>query len=379
MRYLLVDTAYLIFRSHFAFAGMNKNDNTSSAFYGFARNLITLSEQYKPDFVYFLNDTIEPTWRHKEHQGYKAGRPPIAPEMQEQIPIIIDWCQKVAPKGYLATPGWEADDLIYTLAINIVLGQKAPKRTKIIEKNELEIEDLASFFDQPESSLQTETETHPPSELFEVDLQAFNQEITENQDQILILSSDRDLYQLLVLPQVKFLKSDKTGNINLFGDSDFITKYELDPKQWLDYKALVGDNSDNLTGIPGVGSKTATTLLQNITSLYYLLGALGLDNSLFLKSAILDRIKPISFFQTQAQEYVQNPKNTKLIQKIKDNQAQLKETYRLSSLQIVPNVNFQPSKIDFSKSAELFEKHKFNSLLKRLNLSSFDGGQEALF
>jgi len=81
------------------------------------------------------------------------------------------------------------------------------------------------------------------------------------ENKILIFSKDRDLFQLLVFENVFFVDMNK-GISEIFGQSNFVKKYNLNPREWLCYKTLVGDSGDNLAGIPGIGSKTATDILQ---------------------------------------------------------------------------------------------------------------------
>jgi DNA polymerase-1 len=296
---LLIDTSYLIFRSYFAYPDLTTKSLTTGeeshvgAFFGFAKTILALVKELQPEILIFADDRPEPTWRHKVLEDYKAGRPPLEDKMLFQLPLIKSWAAKVSP-NYEAIPGFEADDIIKTYCDQLV--------------------DNGSY-------------------------------------QTYVFSSDRDLYQLLTRRDVCFLSIEKSNyQTKFFGTQDFIEKYEIQPEQWLDYKALVGDNSDNLKGVAGIGPKTAISILQKIGKLEYLL-------NYFDTGEVNDQIAG----------FVNDSKNAKVIDKIKLDRAILDQTKYLATLQTVPNIPISLPGFDFSKGLEMFQEYNFSSLIKQLS------------
>ena len=312
MKVLLIDTAYLTYRSYFGYpkdfsALVDGNEVPTGAIYGFAKTILSLIRKHKPDQLIFANDTSAPTWRHLEKDDYKAGRSQIEPAMISQLPLVKEWCKLITP-NYLECDGFEADDIIYTVCSQY-LGN-------------------------------------------------FGQ--TTKADQILIFSSDRDLLQLLVYPEVIFLQTNPfKKTIQEFGLNEFVEKYQLQPIQWLDYKALVGDNSDNLAGIPGIGPKTATDILKIFGSLYNLFHYLEIHNTPFSPTIPL------------AQEI--NPENIpnrllKFLNLIEENVEGLAKTYRLSRLELVPNTTISKPQTNFTASIPFMQKYGLNSLVSEVKI-----------
>ena len=360
MKHLIIDTSYLIYRSYFAYPKLTSDGESTGAFFGFAKTVIALIKEYRPDTLIFALDTPKPTWRHELKDDYKAGRPETDKDMVSQIPIVQNWCKKIT-KNYLVQDGYEADDYICTACYQVVQScilKTAHKETKD--------EDLFG----PSETLDNENlkpMTHQELAKLGNDLE----------DSIYIFSSDRDLYQLLVYPNVSFIqnKSSKDG-FTLFSQADFRTKYELEPIQWIDYKTLVGDGSDNLKGLPGVGPKTATNILNEVGSLHVLFDLLGIDNQNYVIGSWAKEK-----YGEKAKLFVKNPKNQKIIDKVLENVDLLHQTHRLSELLIVPGgVEIQKT-FDLHAGVDLFQKYNFKSLVTMTtNTVGFDKGQtEALF
>ena len=295
---LLVDTSYLIFRSYFAYPDLTTKDQKTDqqvhvgAFFGFAKTILGLIKEIQPEVLIFADDRPEPTWRHEVLDSYKAGRPPLEDKMRFQLPIIKQWAGSVTA-NYAAVPGFEADDIIKTYC-----------------------------------------EQFPDSKNY----------------QTYIFSSDRDLYQLLTREDVCFIQIEKSNyQTKYFGARDFVEKYEIEPQQWIDYKALVGDNSDNLKGVSGIGPKTATTILQRIGKLEYLLDYLDTGN-----------------MNLAVQEFVNDSKNSKIIDKIRVERATLDQTKNLATLSHVPGINQAVPGFDFNLGIDQFQQYNFTSLIKQL-------------
>lgn len=307
MRVLVIDTSYLIYRSYFAYPKLTFQDIPTGAFFGFVKAILGFIQEFKPEQIFFATDTPKPTWRHDILDSYKGTRSPAEQAMISQIPMINQWIQNIT-KNYLAQDGFEADDYVKTVC------------TEFLEKNLAEV------------------------------------------DEVLIFSADRDLYQLLVYPKVKFIqiKSPKDG-YTLFGHEEFVEKYELDPIQWLDYKTLVGDSSDNLAGMSGIGPKTATKILLQIGCLYNLVQVLSIENSDFATN-IFHNTK----YLINTKEFVENPKNQGFIEKFKETLPLLNQTHFLSSLQNVPDTKLSLRGFDLQGGLAEVEKYGFKSLVSSI-------------
>lgn len=301
-KHLLIDTSFLIYRSHFGYAKMNFSGQNLGATYGFFKTLISLVGQFQPDVVYFAFDSKEKTWRHKIFPDYKAGRAKMEDDMREQIPKILDMCKKVCPNSK-EHPGYEADDLINTYI------------TKNIQNG-------------------------------------------GEKDEFLIFSSDQDLYQILILPNVHFIKNGQNGgDFELFGLEEFYKKFELNPIQWVDYKALVGDNSDNLRGVSGVGPKTAIKFLQQGGDLQNIAKYLQLNSQDFLETGLDINL-----------DFFTETKNQKVLEKIKNDWQNVVSTYKLARLSFVEEAQVFEIKWNLSTLQEDFQDLRFPSLLRTLGL-----------
>ena len=212
---LLIDANSVIHRSFHALPSFTAPDGSpTGAIYGVASILLKLWREDKPDYAAALFDRPEPTFRDKKYAGYKAQRPP-APDIL--ISQIIEMHNLFHAFG-IATfekPGFEADDLIATLATRF----------------------------RGEENLQ-----------------------------IVILTGDKDTLQLVEGEKVVVQTFNKgVSDTTIYDEKAVMGKYGLPPKAIIDYKALAGDSSDNIKGVPGIGPKTATELLQkfgNIENIY---------------------------------------------------------------------------------------------------------------
>jgi 5'-3' exonuclease len=352
MKTLLIDSSYLLYRSYFSYPNLMYNGKYIGAFFGFAKTILQLLQTYKPDQLIFAGDTKEPTWRHHNYPSYKAGRSKIEDNMVSQIPMIQAWTSKITVNDFKRV-GWEADDIIFTIAVQELTNYKSinfkPKQTVINKpkSNNLLKEQDSIFGDQ------IPVFGHKWVDLMD--------EANKTANSIFIFSSDKDLYQMLHLTNLQIITPTKLG-LDLFNEDNFKQKYQLDPIQWLDYKALVGDGSDNLKGVDGVGPKTATSFLQEVGSLYNFYKALDLPAESFLRTASGTWNK-----QNTLIEFLKNPKNTGLIQKLVDNYEVVKITYILSSLEIVPSLEFLPKGYQLNNGLSLLEECGFKSLVTMQN------------
>ncbi len=201
----LIDGSAYIYRAYHAIRGLtNSKGFPTNAAFGFTRMLLSLMENRAPEYVAVFFDAKGPTFRHEIYQDYKANRPPMPDEMSVQIPYI-----KEITKGFniaiMEIPGYEADDLIGTL------GRKA--------------EDAG-----------------------------FN---------VVMVTGDKDFMQLITDKAVIWDPTkEKTIDIQTVKES-----FAVEPSQLIDIMGLSGDASDNIPGVPGIGPKTATSLIQTFGSI----------------------------------------------------------------------------------------------------------------
>lgn len=208
---ILVDGNNLMFRSYFATAYTgalmkNSKGQATNALYGFTNMINKIIEEEKPEYMVVAFD-IGKNFRHEKYTEYKAGRNETPEDLKSQMPIARDLLDAMGIK-HLELVGYEADDIIGTLA--------------------------------KEADLDPEYDA-------------------------LIVSSDHDLLQL-ISPQVgmKMLKSKDATYYTL---ESFKEEYGFDPIKIIDLKALMGDASDNIPGVKGIGEKTAMGLIQKYGSL----------------------------------------------------------------------------------------------------------------
>ena len=207
---LLIDANSLIHRFFHALPPLTTPDGEAiQAIYGLSGVLLKIIKDQKPDYVVAAFDRPEKTFRAEKFPAYKAHRPPAVDELVEQLKEARDVFAKFNIK-VLEKPGFEADDIIGTLA----------------EK----------FKQSPELA----------------------------DGKVVILSGDLDMLQLVEGEKVvvDIIKTGITNKI-LYDEKAVMERYNLKPSQLMDYKGLVGDTSDNIPGVRGVGPKTATELLRD--------------------------------------------------------------------------------------------------------------------
>ncbi len=209
---LLIDAHSIIHRAFHALPASftTPAGEPSGALYGLASVLLKLFREERPDYAAALFDRPEPTFRDEKYAAYKAQRPPTAEELASQLRAAHELFRAFGIATF-EKPGFEADDLIAT---------------------------FAEYFKK------------------EPDLQ------------IVILTGDRDTLQLVEDDHIVIQTFNKgVSDTTIYNKNAVIAKYGLEPRQIIDYKALAGDSSDNIKGVPGVGPKTATEFLQKYGSI----------------------------------------------------------------------------------------------------------------
>ena len=280
---LLIDGNSLINRAFYALPPLSNDEGKfTHAVFGFTTMLIKAISDFTPKYIAVAFDLPEPTFRHKMYDGYKATRKKMPEELAEQLPLLKEEL-RLMNISIVEKAGYEADDIIGTLAAD---------------------KSVMAY----------------------------------------IITGDRDSFQLIDdTTRVVYTKRG-ISDTTVFDDKTLLNEYGLSPAQVIEFKALAGDTSDNIPGIPGVGEKTALSLL----------GDYGDVDNIF---AHADEIKG------------------KLGEKIRTN----KETALMSRelATINRNVPLGEKTSDFtfdfpftSQVKAFFEKNKFRSLVRRSELFS---------
>jgi DNA polymerase-1 len=205
----VIDASAFVFRAYYALAPLSSKGRPSHAVSGFASMLLKILKEKQPEHCVVVFDSKSPTFRKKMYPQYKANREVPPPDLSGQIMAVMELV-KAAGLPILQEEGFEADDWI------------------------------ASFTRQ-----------------------------MSDHHEVIIVSSDKDLAQL-VGPRVKLWDSFRD---RVMGEKEVEEKWGVTAEQMRDYQALVGDSSDNIPGLPGVGPKTAQQLLVEHKSLAGILAA----------------------------------------------------------------------------------------------------------
>jgi len=223
---LITDSNSLINRAFYGVRFLSSHDGTpTNALYGFMMTLMKLIDDNKPDYICAAFDLKAPTFRHKMYDGYKAQRKPMPDALKEQMPIAKEILQAMGIT-ILEKEGFEADDIIGTVS-------------RICEEKDIEC---------------------------------------------LIATGDKDDLQLASKKTKVLLTVTKMGNTetDTYDDDAVFERYGVTPTEFIDVKALMGDASDNIPGVKGIGEKTAMGLIakaHSIEELYEKLDDFGITPS----------------------------------------------------------------------------------------------------
>jgi len=214
MKLLVLDGNSILNRAFYGIKLLTTKDGRyTNAIFGFLSMYLALRDQAKPDGIAVAFDVKAPTFRHEMYVGYKAQRKGMPPELAEQLPVLKELLTAMG-LCVLECPGWEADDILGTLAYSCI------------------------------------------------------------EDDCILATGDRDALQLVSdRVQVWLTKTKETLR---YTPAVLQEEYNLTSAQLIDLKALMGDSSDNIPGVPGVGQKTAQALLEQYGTLENLYA--NLDN-----------------------------------------------------------------------------------------------------
>ncbi len=298
-RFFLIDGSAMFYRAYFAFIRNplinSKGENTSATF-GFINSLMKIINDENPEYMAVIFDTKEPTFRHKKYPEYKSTRAKMPDDLVMQLPRIREAVEALNLPA-LEKEGFEADDIIGTLA-------------RAAEKAGLEV---------------------------------------------WIVSGDKDMFQL-VSDRVKIFNPGRgTAPSEKLDAAGVKEKFGVLPEKVVDVLSLMGDSSDNIPGIPGVGPKTAIALIEEFG-----------DLDRILENAAKIKAKGIR-------------------QKVIDNKDKALLSRELATIETaVPlafdTETFRRGKINFEKAKNLFMEMEFRGLLEQLSRTGEgeDRGPESL-
>lgn len=302
---LLVDGHSQAYRAFFGVKAplSTRDGEPTTAIFGFIRKFLSVLRDYKPDYAAVAFDTGD-TWRHTEFPTYKATRDSMPSEMRSQIDRIAEFLTAFSIP-VVTYENYEADDILGTLA----------------------------------------------------------RHAAEQDVDVLILTGDRDMFQLISdRVRILYTKGGPNPETVIYGLPELRERYDLAPNQFVDLKALIGDTSDNIPGVPGVGEKTAIKFLNDF----------GAIEKLYEN---LDKIS--------------GPKTR---QSLIDARPDVERNQRLMAISTDLDLSFDPTKGqvgDYDQQAVLrfFNTMEFRSLAKELPVpvneiaapQSTDQGQMALF
>lgn len=276
---VLIDGHALLHRAYHAIPPLTtKKGELINAVFGFTNMLLKVVSDLEPSHLIVCFDRPVPTFRHKEFPQYQAQRPVMPQELKKQLEKVKEVVQVFGIPIY-EEDGYEADDVIGTLA------------------------------------RQAKGET-------------------------VIVTGDRDIFQLITDKVKVYAPKKGLSNPEVFGQKKFRESYGFKPQQLVDFKALVGDPSDNYPGVSGVGPKTATELIEEFGTL----------DKIYKK---ISKIAP------------------KTAEKLKKDEKWARLSYKLAKIetQVPVKLNLKESEFgdyDPAEVEELFAELEFRSLLKRL-------------
>lgn len=202
---VLIDGHSILHRAFFGIPDLTNSAGLhTNAVYGFLNILFKILDEERPEYLTVAFDVHAPTFRHEMFAEYKGTRKPMVQELRQQVPVMKEVLKSMGIT-VVELPGYEADDILGTIAVRC-------------EKAGLEVS---------------------------------------------LVSGDRDLLQLASEHiKIRIPKTKRTGTeIEDYYAKDVKERYQVTPKEFIEVKALMGDASDNIPGVPGIGEKTATNLI----------------------------------------------------------------------------------------------------------------------
>ena len=225
---IIIDGNSIINRAFYALPNMsNEAGLNTNAIFGFTRMMFKIIEEYRPTHMSVAFDMKAPTFRHEEFAEYKAGRKKMPSELGQQLQPLKELLDKFNIHR-MEMAGYEADDLIGTVS---KLGE-------------------------------------------------------ENDFKVYIVTGDKDAIQLASNKTTTLITKKGVGEVEEYNYDSVVERYEMTPTQFIDLKGLMGDKSDNIPGVPGIGEKTGIKLIKEFSSIENLI-----ENTEQLKGSVKKKIE----------------------------------------------------------------------------------------
>ena len=286
MKLLVVDGNSIINRAFYGIRALsNKKGVFTNAVTGFMNILLKLENNFKPDCVAVAFDLKAPTFRHKMYSEYKGTRKPMPEELVMQLPLVKDILHAMGI-AVVEKEGWEADDILGTLAHAAELGGNSA----------------------------------------------------------VIATGDRDSFQLITESVYVNLAGNKEDI--LYTPQEIMNKYGVTPPQMLEVKALMGDSSDNIPGVKGVGEKTAFDLIQKYSTV----------------SNIYDKLDSLEITAGLRKKLTEGKESCEISKKL--------GTIALDAPIDTDLNSYIPKSRDEVKLAEILTELEMFSVLKKMNISA---------
>lgn len=293
MKLVIIDGNSLLFRAYFAMRPMMTKEGVyTHGVYAFISMLNKILGDYAPDYVAVCFDMKAKTFRHKQYEEYKAGRQQTPIELLSQIPLMHDVLD----------------------AMNI----------SVFEKEAFEADDLIGTITAKASNRGIES---------------------------IIITGDKDELQLVDKNTKVIINKRGMTEFDMYDEAAMINRYSLTPKQFIDLKGLMGDKSDNIPGVPGVGEKKGIALLKQYDSVEGVL-----ENADKIKGKLGENIRD-------------NKEMAKLSKSLATIKRDVPLDYKFDDLKFV--------KPNYEKLLNIYRSLEFNSLIKKLDLSEIDAVTES--
>lgn len=328
-RFLIIDAFGIIYRYYYIFIKnplLNPEGENTSAVFGFLRTYFSLLESYPSDYTCIALDSTRETFRNEIYPEYKANREHMPEDLKAQIPMLMEIIEALS-LPYLRFDGYEADDIIGTVS-------------ELNKKNGVST---------------------------------------------IIYSPDKDILQL-VDENTRVINSAKDGSMNEFGKDEVKEKRGVEPTAVIDLLAIMGDASDNIPGVKGIGEKGALKLLNEFGSLEEIYDNIEsirgktkeklIDNkeNAFLSKTLATIKKDIDFdfsYQSFERKEPDSEKTFELIEKLglKQLEKKVREYYDIKEEQAKTEKEFEKRKTISKKDAEYYlieNETELTNLLKEI-------------
>lgn len=278
-KFVLIDGHSILNRAFYGVPIFTNSEGLhTNAVFGFLNIMFKIIDSKQPDYMAVAFDVHQPTFRHEMFKDYKGTRKPMMEELREQVPVIKELLQKMNITT-VELPGYEADDVIGTLSKK---GEKAG---------------------------------------MEVD----------------VISGDRDLLQLasdhitICIPKTK--KGQTT--VEEYNTEGVRKLYKVTPTEFIDVKALMGDSSDNIPGVPGIGEKGATAIISQFGSIENAYDHAEEISNTRNRNALLNNYEMAQMSKTLATINIQSPVE------VTPEQCKLEDIYTEDALEMIKRLEFK--------------------------------------